>query len=70
MRVEANVPRPAIDAISLKSFIEQESVVTEIDRRLGRVIGVSLEKTDEAWIERRAASLNFIGLANLEDLRR
>ena len=70
VRVEANVLDLPIDALSLRSFIEQERIVGHIDGLLARVIGRGLEaKPDDAWIERRASGLKFIGLTKLQELR-
>jgi len=70
VRVEANVLDLPIDAVSLRSFIEQEGIVSQIDSSLVRVIGRGQEtKPDDAWIERRASSLKFLGLTKLQDLR-
>jgi putative GTP pyrophosphokinase len=70
VRVEANVLDLPIDAVSLRSFIEQEGIVRQIDGSLARVIGRGQEtELDDRWIERRASSLNFLGLTKLQDLR-
>ena len=70
VRVEANVPDIPIDAVSLRSFVEQEPIVQHIDASVARVTGGSVErKPDDAWIERRAASLNLLGVKNLHELR-
>jgi GTP pyrophosphokinase len=70
VRVEANVSDLIIDTVSLRSFITQEPIVREIDRSLAHVIAARLEtRFDDTWIERRAASLNFLGITRLQDLR-
>jgi putative GTP pyrophosphokinase len=70
VRVEANVLDLPIDAVSLRSFIEQEPIVSHIDGLLVRVIGGGLEaKLDDAWVERRASGLKVIGLTKLQELR-
>jgi ppGpp synthetase/RelA/SpoT-type nucleotidyltranferase len=70
VRVEANVLDLPIDVVSLKSFIEQEPIVASIDGSLARVMGRRLEaKVGDAWIERRASGLKFIGLTKLQELR-
>jgi ppGpp synthetase/RelA/SpoT-type nucleotidyltranferase len=70
VRVEANVLDLPIDAVSLRSFIEQEPIVGHIDSSLARVMGRGLvAKLDDAWMERLASSLNFIGLTKLQQLR-
>jgi GTP pyrophosphokinase len=70
VRVEANVLDIPINAVSLKSFIEQESIVRHIDASMAKATGLAVErKPDDAWIERRAASLTFMGIKNLHDLR-
>jgi putative GTP pyrophosphokinase len=70
VRVQANVLDLPIDVVSLKSFIEQEPIVSHIDGLLVRVIGGGLEaKLDDAWVERRATGLKVIGLTKLQELR-
>lgn len=70
VRVEANVLDLPINAVSLKSFIEQEGIVSQIDGSLARVTGRRQEtELDDGWIERRASSLNLLGLTKLQDLR-
>lgn len=70
VRVEANVLDLPIDAVSLRSFIEQEPIVGHIDGSLIRIIGRGQEtKLDDAWIERRASSLKLLGFTKLQDLR-
>jgi putative GTP pyrophosphokinase len=70
VRVEANVLDLPIDAVSLRSFIEQERIVRQIDGSLARIMDSGLErKLDDAWIERRVSGLKFMGLTKLQELR-
>ncbi len=70
VRVEANVPGVSIDVVSLRSFIEQETIVSHIDGELARVMGGKLEvKLDDKWIERRASGLKLMGVTKLRELR-
>jgi ppGpp synthetase/RelA/SpoT-type nucleotidyltranferase len=69
VRVEANVLDLAIDAVSLKSFIEQQRIVRQIDSSLARVMAAGLEaKLDDEWIERHVSGLKFMGLTKLQEL--
>lgn len=70
VRVEAKEPDIPVDAVSLRPFIEQESIVGEMDKSVASVLGLELtaELSDRA-VEGRAAAVNGAGITNLQDLR-
>jgi putative GTP pyrophosphokinase len=70
LRVESMSPDLAIDPLSLKTFIEQETLVVEIDKSIAPLIGLSLsEKVLDASLNIRSAALKFVGLKTLQEVR-
>ena len=51
LQVEAGVPDIAVDAVSLRTFIEQEPLVKEIDAAVASALAMTLASTltDSAW---------------------
>ena len=70
LRVEANVPNIAIDAVSLRAFIEKDPIVNEVDMILAQVMGVTLsEDLPDHVVERRVQAALHAEFLTLEDLR-
>ena len=70
LQVEAKLPNIPLDAVSLRSFIDQEPLVGEINRAIASALGVSLVKPlSDSVMESRSKSANIIGIATLEELR-
>jgi putative GTP pyrophosphokinase len=69
VRVEANVPDLPVDAVSLRTFIEQDPLVAEVDRSLSLNMGLGIsESFPDGWTEARAAALKKAGLTKLQDV--
>ncbi len=70
VQVEADVTDLPVDAVSLKSFIEHEPLVAEIDQQIssirGRPIGSVLS---DRFAQRRAGSAVWVGMKTLRDVR-
>jgi len=70
VRVEARVPNLPADAVSLRSFIEQEPIVAELDKSLAQIMGASLrENLPDSVVEERARAATLAGMAKLQDVR-
>jgi putative GTP pyrophosphokinase len=70
VRVEAKVPDLLVDAVSMRSFIEQEPLVSELDAAIasvlgGRVIGVF----SDGIVERRAKTAILAGMTKVREVR-
>jgi hypothetical protein len=70
VQVEANVPDLAVDAVSMRSFIEQESLVAEVDRAVVEILGFRLsEELADSMVERRSNIAKLSGMARLQEIR-
>jgi putative GTP pyrophosphokinase len=70
LRVESMSQDLAIDPLSLRTFIEQEPLVAEIDKSIAPLIGLSLsERVYDATLNIRSTALKFVGLKTLQDVR-
>jgi putative GTP pyrophosphokinase len=71
VQVEAQVSDLPVDSVSLKSFIETEPLVREIDQLIASVVHkpMSTDVPSDQVLERRAATLNAAGITKLQDLR-
>lgn len=71
VQVEAKVPDLPIDAVSLRSFIEQEPMIAKIDEAVRRAIGVrNMEGAlSDARLERHAKAAGLAGLRTVQQLR-
>ena len=70
VRVEARVPDLPVDAVSLKPFIEQEPIVSEIDKSLASILGLDLTaELSDRVVEARAKAVNAVGIRKLQQLR-
>ncbi len=68
VRVEAKVPDLLVDAVSLKSFIEQESLVAEIDKSIASILSTSvLEDLSDSTLEIWSRAANLAGIKKLQD---
>jgi putative GTP pyrophosphokinase len=71
LQVEAGVPNIPVDAVSLRSFIEQESLVNEIDKTVASTLGYPLTAPlEDPVVETWSRLLNLAGITKLEDLRK
>jgi len=69
LRVEAKVPDLPIDAVSLRSFVDQEPLVAEIDKALGSVLGVALSQNiSDSQLVYRSKALKLAGFETLQEL--
>ena len=70
VRVEANVPDLPVDAVSLRTFMEQDPLVAEIDASVAAIIGFIVQKDiPEASANLRARIANWSGLEKMQQLR-
>ena len=70
LQVEAKLPNIPLDAVSLRSFIEQEPLVQKIDQAIASALGYSLlEPVSDSVIESRSRAANIAGISTLEELR-
>jgi hypothetical protein len=70
VRVEAQVSDLPIEPVSMRSLIEQESLVTEIDAALASVMnGKILSPLADGVVERRVRAARLIGMTNVRELR-
>jgi putative GTP pyrophosphokinase len=69
VQVEADVTDLPVDAVSLKSFIEHEPLVAELDRQIssirGRPLGPALS---DRFAQRRAGCAVWVGMKTLQDV--
>ncbi len=71
LQVEARVPDIPVDAVSLRSFIEQESLVNDIDKEVASTLGYPLgAPLEDQVVELWSKLLNLAGITKLEDLRK
>ena len=69
VRVEARVPDIPIDAVSLKSFIEQEPTVLELDQHMSSLRRVPLiAQASDQTLDLRARVLKLAGMNTLQQL--
>jgi ppGpp synthetase/RelA/SpoT-type nucleotidyltranferase len=70
LQVEARVPDIPVDAVSLRTFTEQEPVVGEVDGVVSSLLGFSITTAlSDSVLELRSKLLNLVGITKLEDLR-
>lgn len=70
VQVETNVPDVPVDAVSLRTFIEQEPLVREIDEVLASDLGYALEAdVDDRTVEKYARDAIYAGMGKLQDVR-
>lgn len=70
VQVEAKVQDLPLDAVSVKSFAEQEPLVGEIDAKLVAVVGARTAlRLDDRRAERLAQLANLAGLTTVQGLR-
>ncbi len=70
VQVGANVPDLPVNAVSLKSFIEQEPLVEEIDRSIASLWGVGVSKAlPDKLVELMSGVANLAGMVSLSNLR-
>jgi ppGpp synthetase/RelA/SpoT-type nucleotidyltranferase len=70
VRVEANVLDLPVNAISLRTFIEKEPLVIQMDRLVAAAAGLKYEdRIEDSSIEHKADPVNLAGMHKLEALR-
>jgi len=70
VQVEANIPDIPVNAVSLRTFIEQEPLVAEIDNLIAINYGMSVSaEVSDSWLEVRAVSVKGVGLTKLQEVR-
>jgi GTP pyrophosphokinase len=71
VQVETNVPDLPVDAVSMKTFIEQEPLVTEIDKKLSTMVEreVANVQIPDITLEWRARDAKAAGANTVQDLR-
>lgn len=68
IQVQAAVPDISIDSVSLRSFIEQDLLVSQIDESLARIVETSLEPSSGVAIERWTSVTRLAGITKLQEL--
>jgi putative GTP pyrophosphokinase len=67
--VEAKVPDVPVDAVSIRSFIEQEPLVTTIDASIALALRTKvLPQTTEGYFERIARAAELAGMTKVKDI--
>jgi GTP pyrophosphokinase len=69
VQVEANVPDLPLDAISLRSLLDQEPLIRQIDAAIAAVLGSPATREPGARIGFWAHAANVAGLKTTKDLR-
>jgi hypothetical protein len=71
VQVEAQVSDLPVDPVSLKSFIDKEPLVAEIDQLIASALGkpVSTDALSDKLLELRSATLNAAGITKLQDVK-
>ena len=70
VRVLTKAPDIAVDAVSLRTFVEQDPILSEIDRAIANSIGASeIYQPDSQWLERASKDAFAAGMQKLQDLR-
>lgn len=70
VQVQANVYNIPVDAVSLRSFIEQEPLVAQVDATLGRLLGLDIsQELPDSLVERRVIALKGAGIGTLQEVR-
>lgn len=72
LRVEAGVANIPVDAVSLKSFIEQDPLMAELDSSIARLLGLELfaEDMPTSALELRSKATALAGISELEELQK
>jgi len=70
VQVEANVPDLKIDAVSLRSLLERDPLVTEIDAAMAGVVGLKMQDAlPDAVLEMRRRTVTAAGLTRIQEIR-
>jgi putative GTP pyrophosphokinase len=70
VRIGANDLDVPIDAVSLRSFIAQEPLVSEIDKSIASALSVTyIEELSDASVERRSMAAKLAGMTKLQNVR-
>jgi GTP pyrophosphokinase len=70
VRIEANVPDVTVDAVSLRSFIERDPLVAEVDLTVAAALGRTLShQLPDEFVAGRLRALKQAGLERFEDIR-
>jgi putative GTP pyrophosphokinase len=69
VQVEAKVPDLAVDAVSIRSFIDQEPLVAKVDELVARALGARiLQEISDRAIEVRSTAARHAGMTKLQDV--
>jgi putative GTP pyrophosphokinase len=69
VQVEANVPDIPIDIVSLRSFIERDPLVAELDAELAKILDRPLVEAEDRVIKLRLSAASRAGMTKLQDIR-
>jgi putative GTP pyrophosphokinase len=70
VRIGASLLDLPVDAVSIRSFMEQDPLVAEMDRSIATMWGTSLsDEIPDSLAEVRSKAANLSGLARLQDVR-
>jgi len=70
LQVEANVADIPVDVVSIRSFIEQEPLVAEIDRSIAAKLGRTLSPDlPDQSVQQRSRSALLAGMKKIQDIR-
>jgi putative GTP pyrophosphokinase len=70
LRVEAKIPDLPVDGVSLRSFVEQDPLVGEVDGEVAASIGATVSPSfSDKWIEATSKAATFVGMTNFQIIR-
>jgi putative GTP pyrophosphokinase len=70
LRVEAKIPDLPVDGVSLRSFVEQDPLVGEIDGEVAVAIGAKVSPSvSDKWIEMTSKAATFVGMTKFQNIR-
>jgi putative GTP pyrophosphokinase len=70
LQVQAKVPDVPVDVVSLRTFIEQDEIVAQVDASVAEALGMMLDDSlTDSVIDHRSRALAFAGLTKLQDVR-
>ena len=70
IQVESNLPNVQLDAVSLRSFLERDPLVAELDRTVARILEHTLvDDLSDHLVESRLRHVSLAGIATINDLR-
>jgi putative GTP pyrophosphokinase len=70
IQVETKVPDVPVDTVSLKAFIFQDPLVSEVDASIALALGATvLPDVADSVIEKRSTGAKLVGMRKLQDVR-